>query len=107
MNDNKKNIGKLIISILLFFYLATIVVLIVRGVGIPLNGGNNLHLVIIDFTVSGLLSVILILMYLDLIKDGIKKISLKYGKNSLIRASNLLPDSTAIERNKKIGGHAA
>lgn len=81
MNDNKKNIGKLIISILLFFYLATIVVLIVRGVGIPLNGGNNLHLVIIDFTVSGLLSVILILMYLDLIKDGIKKISLKYGKN--------------------------
>lgn len=34
--------------------------------------------------------------------DGIKN---KYGKNSLIKASSLLPDSTAIERNTKIGGH--
>lgn len=34
-------------------------------------------------------------------------IKLKYGKNSLIKAANLLPDSTAIERNKKIGGHSA
>lgn len=31
----------------------------------------------------------------------------KYGKNSLIKASNLLKDSTAIERNKKIKGHNA
>lgn len=36
--------------------------------------------------------------------DDIKN---KYGKNSLIKASSLLPDSTAIERNKKIGGHNA
>jgi len=34
-------------------------------------------------------------------------IKLKYGKNSLIKAVNLLPDSTAIERNQKIGGHSA
>ncbi len=34
--------------------------------------------------------------------DGIKG---KYGKNSLIRATSLLKDSTAIERNKKTGGH--
>ncbi len=34
----------------------------------------------------------------DAIKD-------KYGKNSIIKASSLLKDSTAIERNKKIGGH--
>lgn len=34
--------------------------------------------------------------------DSIKK---KYGKNSIIKASNLLKDSTAIERNKKLGGH--
>ncbi|MCI8575905.1 MAG: Y-family DNA polymerase [Bacilli bacterium] len=31
----------------------------------------------------------------------------KFGKNSLIKASHLLPDSTAIERNQKIGGHQA
>lgn len=36
--------------------------------------------------------------------DNIKE---KYGKNSLIKASSLLPDSTAIERNKKVGGHNA
>lgn len=31
----------------------------------------------------------------------------KFGKNSLIKAANLLPDSTLMERNKKIGGHSA
>jgi DNA polymerase V len=31
----------------------------------------------------------------------------KFGPNSIIKASSLLPDSTAIERNKKIGGHNA
>lgn len=35
----------------------------------------------------------------------IDEIKNKFGKNSLIKASNLLPDSTAIERNTKIGGH--
>lgn len=83
MNEKVKNIGKLIISILLFFYLATILVLIIRGVGISLEGSNKLHIVIIDFAVSGLLSVILMLLNFDLIKDGIKKISSKYGKSIL------------------------
>lgn len=36
------------------------------------------------------------------IVDNIKN---KYGKNSLLKATNLLKDSTAIERNKKTGGH--
>ena len=36
--------------------------------------------------------------------DTIKE---KYGKNSILKASNLLADSTAIERNGKIGGHHA
>lgn len=35
------------------------------------------------------------------------EVKLRYGKNSLVKAANLLPDSTAIERNKKIGGHNA
>src|SRR5574344_2165284 len=37
----------------------------------------------------------------------IDEIKNKYGDNSLIKASSLLPDSTAIKRNKKIGGHNA
>lgn len=37
--------------------------------------------------------------------NSIDEIKTKYGKNSLIKASSLLPDSTAIERNKKVGGH--
>lgn len=37
----------------------------------------------------------------------IDEITDKFGKNSLLRASALLPDSTIIERNKKIGGHSA
>ena len=36
--------------------------------------------------------------------EAIDEIKEKFGKNSLIKASNLLPDSTAIERNTKIGG---
>ena len=36
----------------------------------------------------------------------INEINEKYGKNSLLRASSLLKDSTVKERNKKIGGHS-
>ncbi len=39
--------------------------------------------------------------YLQTIDD----VKNKFGKNSLLKATNLLPDSTAIERNKKQGGH--
>ena len=35
----------------------------------------------------------------------IDEIKNKYGKNSLIKATSLLEDSTARERNQKIGGH--
>ncbi len=41
------------------------------------------------------------------LNEAVDEIKNKFGKNSLIKASSLLPDSTAIERNKKIGGHAA
>ena len=39
------------------------------------------------------------------IDNTIDDIKNKFGKNSLIKASSLLADSTAIERNNKIGGH--
>ncbi len=39
------------------------------------------------------------------INTAIDEIKNKFGKNSIIKASSLLPDSTAIERNQKIGGH--
>ena len=39
-----------------------------------------------------------------LVVDEIKN---KFGKNSIVKASSLLDYSTAIERNKKIGGHNA
>ena len=39
------------------------------------------------------------------INTTIDEIKNKFGKNSLLKASSLLDDSTAIERNKKIGGH--
>ena len=41
------------------------------------------------------------------INDAIDTIKEKYGKNSILKASSLLRDSTARERNKKIGGHRA
>lgn len=36
----------------------------------------------------------------------IDNITSKYGKNSIVKASALLSDSTILERNKKIGGHS-
>lgn len=36
----------------------------------------------------------------------IDQINLKFGKNSILKASSLLADSTIKERNKKIGGHS-
>ena len=41
------------------------------------------------------------------LNETVDKIKEKYGNNSIIKASNLLPDSTAIDRNGKIGGHSA
>ena len=43
----------------------------------------------------------------DSINETIDNIKNKYGKNSILKASSLLSDSTAIERNKKVGGHKA
>lgn len=41
----------------------------------------------------------------DNVNTAVDTIKNKYGKNSIIKASNLLKDSTMIERNKKMGGH--
>ena len=38
---------------------------------------------------------------------AIDEIKARYGANSILKASALLKDSTAIARNKKIGGHNA
>ena len=35
----------------------------------------------------------------------LNKIKEKYGKNSILRAIDLLPEATGRDRNKKIGGH--
>ena len=43
----------------------------------------------------------------DNINEAVDNIKNKFGKNSILKASSLLKDSTAIERNKKIGGHRA
>ncbi len=43
----------------------------------------------------------------DKITAAVDEIKNKYGKNSVVKASALYDDSTAIERNKKIGGHNA
>ncbi len=44
-------------------------------------------------------------MQKDNINMAVDSIQNRFGKNSIIKASNLLKDSTMIERNKKIGGH--
>jgi len=41
------------------------------------------------------------------INKAIDEIKNKFGKNSILKASSLLEDSTIIERNKKVGGHNA
>ena len=43
----------------------------------------------------------------DKITNTLDEIKDRFGKNSIVKASALYEDSTAIERNKKIGGHNA
>lgn len=43
----------------------------------------------------------------DNINEAIDQIKKKYGKNSVLKASSLLEDSTIKERNNKVGGHNA
>lgn len=40
-------------------------------------------------------------------QNAILKVKEKYGKNSLLRGTNLLPKATQRERNQQIGGHKA
>ena len=35
------------------------------------------------------------------------KIKRKYGKNAILKGTNLLEGATTIERNRQIGGHKA
>ena len=39
------------------------------------------------------------------LNHSIDMVKAKFGKNSLVKASALLEDSTILERNEKIGGH--
>ena len=39
------------------------------------------------------------------VNTAMDEIKSKFGKNSIVKARSLLPDSTAIARNEKIGGH--
>ena len=41
----------------------------------------------------------------DDLNETIDTIKKRFGKNSVLKGTSLLPDSTAIERNGKIGGH--
>ncbi len=43
----------------------------------------------------------------DQFHKALDEVNLKYGKNSILKASSLMPDSTAKERNQKIGGHSS
>ena len=43
----------------------------------------------------------------EAINEAIDEIKKRFGKNSMLKASSLLEDSTIIERNGKIGGHSA
>ncbi len=72
----------------------------IRKVGISLGGLVNKDTIQLDLFTN----------YNDIIKENKKNIAIdnitnKYGKNSILRASSLLSDSTIRDRNKKRGGH--
>ena len=82
---------------LLIILILLVIVLFVCGYFKEKSGNNKLN---IEYT-----------QLLDYVKtyedEVVDKIQEKFGANSIIKASSLLPHSTAIERNKKIGGHNA
>ena len=41
------------------------------------------------------------------VQQAILKIKRKYGKNAVLKGTNLLEGATTIERNRQIGGHKA
>ena len=72
----------------------------IRRVGISLGGLTNKNIIQLDLFTN----------YEENIKEDkknkvIDSITNKYGKNSLLRASSLLSDSTIRDRNRKRGGH--
>lgn len=80
MKDSIKNICKLLISILLFFFLSVAVVIVISLFGFNLDGDNNVHLVIVDFITSAMMVILLSAIYFKLIKKSIKNIPIQFGK---------------------------
>lgn len=86
MTIKKKDYGKVLISILLFFYLAGFVVLFMRSVlGMTLSGESNFDVVLVDFTSSLILTLFISLFYFDIVKGDLKKLKEKFGNKFIVK----------------------
>lgn len=74
MKEEQKELLKGLGVFFIFFYIATIIVLILYIFGIELDGTNYKTLVIFDFVVSLFMVILVTFIYRDLIKEDIKKL---------------------------------
>lgn len=78
---NTKDYIKLILSIMLFFFSSYILVIVLKyGLRIDLANMGKRGLVICDFSLSFILTIILSLIFSDILKTGVKDTKLNYGK---------------------------
>lgn len=76
-----KDIGKMVMSLLLFFYTSVYVVLIMRGVlNMDITSDNIFNLGLVDFVSSTLVTIAVCLIYKDIIIQDIKKFINLYKK---------------------------
>lgn len=82
----KRDIERILVSILLFFYLGGFVVLFMRGVlGMTLSGENNFDIVLVDFSASLIITIFVSLFYFDIVKGDLKKLKEKFGDNLVVK----------------------
>lgn len=84
MKNIKENFLKVLLSIIIFFYISIPVLFILRIIGLDITSANYKLIVIYDFITSLITSIFISFIYYDILIKDIKKLKEKYNKNKII-----------------------
>lgn len=90
MSDLKKNLIRILLAIFVFFYTSVPVLIILRAIGLKISAENYKMIVIYDFISSFIVSILIGIIYYDILSKDAKKIKEKNNGRLLIYLKNII-----------------
>lgn len=90
MSDLKKNLIRILLAIFVFFYTSVPVLIILRVIGLKISAENYKMIVIYDFISSFIVSILIGIIYYDVLSKDAKKIKEKNNGRLLIYLKNII-----------------